>query len=257
VQLLHHMLHTFNNEHDILIWSFSYPIRRFEDSQNLFAAQCVWWLVSLTNLTDLVEYYCHYRTFPSDYNNHVIQRGRHPAADLDASKPGLINNVHISRKHLIKDLVLESDLLPRKDEQSTEGSEELCRKASGRISKKRIQNQSSESKRTKLRHNKKQKPGSRSSSLEDINTAEIKRRRESGECLRCAWPADRKGTHQVRKCRRAIKLDNCTAPFPVKRQYTAKNKIVAIESSNTDSSEDSDWGRSSRDLILPVRSERH
>jgi hypothetical protein len=33
-----------------------------------------------------------------------------------------------------------------------------------------------------------------------IEVGEIHRRRSEGECLRCAWPADRKGAHRVRNC---------------------------------------------------------
>jgi hypothetical protein len=62
-------LHSFNNEHDIVVWTLSYLLHRFEDSRNLFAAQCVWWVASLIQLTDILVYYHRYNIFPSEYQN--------------------------------------------------------------------------------------------------------------------------------------------------------------------------------------------
>jgi len=33
-----------------------------------------------------------------------------------------------------------------------------------------------------------------------ISEPAIQRRKDAGECLRCAWPADRKGAHRVTTC---------------------------------------------------------
>jgi hypothetical protein len=45
------------------------------------------------------------------------------------------------------------------------------------------------------------------SKVEGIAATEIQRRKEEGECLRCAWPSDRKGTHRVKDCIKEIQLD--------------------------------------------------
>jgi len=52
---------------------------------------------------------------------------------------------------------------------------------------------------------------------EGICASELQRRQTEGECLRCAWPSDRKGSHRVRDCRRPIKLDNGTAEYKGKK----------------------------------------
>jgi hypothetical protein len=44
------------------------------------------------------------------------------------------------------------------------------------------------------------KPAKDHSKTEGISDTEITRRKETGECLRCGWPADRKGAHRVRDC---------------------------------------------------------
>jgi hypothetical protein len=61
--------YSFNNEYDIVIWTFSYLLHRFEDSGNLFAAQCIWWIASLIKLTNVVAYYHLHKIFPSEHHN--------------------------------------------------------------------------------------------------------------------------------------------------------------------------------------------
>jgi hypothetical protein len=57
----------FNNEHDIMIWALSAVLDRFKTEDKLFAAQCVFCLASLIQLTEVLPYYQVYRIFPSDY----------------------------------------------------------------------------------------------------------------------------------------------------------------------------------------------
>lgn len=47
-----------------------------------------------------------------------------------------------------------------------------------------------------------------------IDSAEVERSNAAGECLRCAWPSDRKGSHRVKDCKRPIKLHQGTASYP-------------------------------------------
>jgi len=53
-------------------------------------------------------------------------------------------------------------------------------------------------------------------------------RRKEKECLRCAWPADRKGKHNTKDCFRQIKLDKGTADFP-KAKADQKMRLGAVE----------------------------
>jgi len=64
--------------------------------------------------------------------------------------------------------------------------------------------------------------------LEGISEKELSRRRKDKECLRCAWPSDRKGKHFSRDCRRPIKTDEGTASFPKAKEYQ-KMRIGALE----------------------------
>jgi hypothetical protein len=73
-----------------------------------------------------------------------------------------------------------------------------------------------------------------------IHFADVERRKSAGECLRCAWPSDRKGSHRVKDCIRPIKLNKGTASYPKAKEYH-KMKIAGIELYSEDSeSEDSD-----------------
>jgi hypothetical protein len=74
-----------------------------------------------------------------------------------------------------------------------------------------------------------------------INEEEIQRRRKTGECLRCAWPSDRKGAHQVTDCCRPIKLDRGTASFNKSKEYQKikhQQPIVEEDSSDDTSSQE-------------------
>jgi hypothetical protein len=73
-----------------------------------------------------------------------------------------------------------------------------------------------------------------------IDEAELSRRKAAGECLRCAWPSDRKGSHRVAECRRPIKLERGVAGFPKAKTRSAPRQIPEEEiSSELSSSEES------------------
>lgn len=46
---------------------------------------------------------------------------------------------------------------------------------------------------------------------EAIEDSDIDRRKAAGDCLRCAWLSDRKGSHHVRDCKKRMKLEIRTA----------------------------------------------
>jgi hypothetical protein len=72
---------------------------------------------------------------------------------------------------------------------------------------------------------------------EGIASSEVARRKAAGECLRCTWPANRKGIHQVKDCRRPIKLDIGTTVFPKDKTYQRQQPLDTIsrDSESTDS----------------------
>jgi len=103
------------------------------------------------------------------------------------------------------------------------------KKDKNRVSKK-YEKPWKESKKRKF--DKKERTGKGDSSfkekIEGIPNDELDRRRKEKECLRCAWPADRKGKHNTKDCYRDIKLDKGTADFPKAKAYQ-KMRIGAVE----------------------------
>jgi hypothetical protein len=72
---------------------------------------------------------------------------------------------------------------------------------------------------------------------EGISVVENTRRKAAGECLRCAWPPDRKGNHRVKDCVRPLKTESGTASYPKGRKYH-NPEFSDSEDSAIDSKED-------------------
>jgi len=64
--------HDFDNDYDMLLWAFSTLLDRFEKADKLFAAQCIWWLASIIQLSEILSYYRQYTIFPSEYLRECI-----------------------------------------------------------------------------------------------------------------------------------------------------------------------------------------
>jgi hypothetical protein len=63
---------------------------------------------------------------------------------------------------------------------------------------------------------------------EGVPQAELDRRKKARECMRCAWPADRKGNHKSMDCYRPVKIVAGTANFPKAKEYQ-KLRVGAYE----------------------------
>jgi hypothetical protein len=105
-----------------------------------------------------------------------------------------------------------------------------------RISKKYDKPWKEKKDKTDRKWKKSSKNKERSNELEGISEKELSRRRKDKECLKCAWPSDRKGKHFSRDCRRPIKLDEGTASFPKAKEYQ-KMRIGALELENGEEDE--------------------
>jgi hypothetical protein len=74
---------------------------RFERTQSLFAAQYIWWLASIIQFTEVLSYYRHYKTFPSEYV--TLESQKKSTQDQDMSDHDLNdvsdNNIVEDQKH--------------------------------------------------------------------------------------------------------------------------------------------------------------
>jgi hypothetical protein len=70
---------------------------------------------------------------------------------------------------------------------------------------------------------------------EGIDKSELDARKAAGECQRCAWPADRKGSYKTMDCFRWARKDIGTAPFPMAKQYQKLKVGAYCQEENEDS----------------------
>jgi len=62
----------FTNDYDIMVYAFSLLLRQFQKEDNWFAAQCIWWLASIIQYTEILRFYLEYQIFPSDYVKNCV-----------------------------------------------------------------------------------------------------------------------------------------------------------------------------------------
>jgi len=58
--------HKFDNKYDVILITLSLLLDRFEEEDQQFAAQCIWWLANIIPFTDIVIFYRHHTVFLSE-----------------------------------------------------------------------------------------------------------------------------------------------------------------------------------------------
>jgi len=62
----------FDNEYDVIIFALSTILDQLERQDQLFAAQCIWWLASIIQYMEILLFYRQYQIFPSYYVKNCI-----------------------------------------------------------------------------------------------------------------------------------------------------------------------------------------
>jgi len=106
--------HKFNNEYDVILWTIFLLLDRFEKEDQLFTAQCIWWLASMIQFMEILIYYRHYQIFPSDYVINCV------VTPLSGSQGNKIPEGDIPESSLERKLILNP--LKEVDSESPEGS---------------------------------------------------------------------------------------------------------------------------------------
>jgi hypothetical protein len=211
---------TFENDNDIIVYALEKVIDYARRTQQIFVAQCVWLLAIIIGLEEALI-------------NHIDKlRGR-----------TIIQKEHTAKEEDRQDKILKECEEYLKDSRRLRDIAAL--KATGMtptgcinptaISKKHLR------KNDRYKRKLPEQPKESLSRTAGIDKAEIKRRKENDECLRCAWPSNRKGFHRVKDCRRPIKLNKETANFAKVKTYQgglqeeASNAEISSESSSDDS----------------------
>jgi len=238
---------TFENEDDVIVYALEKVITYARKTQQIFVAQCVWWLASIIGLEQGLVNYIDNR------------QSRIEVTVIPEQAPGVERIVspipRDNQEDQRQDKILEECEEYLKD--SRRLREIAALKATGKtltgsinptaISKKQLRKKD-RYKRKLAEPPKKGDPGNSNPRIAGISPTEIRRRKETGECLRCAWPSDRKGAHRVVDCSRPIKLDKGTANFPKAKGYVKATETPQQNPDEEETSETSSLEESSDDL---------
>jgi len=83
---------TFENEANILMWTFGKSLATFEQRHNPFATQCIWWIAALVQLDPALSYYLEYWRFPTEGLNRRELKDV-PAASFDTGVSSTLRDV--------------------------------------------------------------------------------------------------------------------------------------------------------------------
>jgi hypothetical protein len=222
---------TFENDNDVIVYALEKIIAYARRTQQIFVAQCIWWIASILGLEQGLVLFID--NIQSRVTVTIIPE-EVPRVDKTISPIPRDN-----QEDLRQDKILEECEEYLKD--SRRLREIAALKATGKtltglinptaISKKNL--------RKKDRHLRKPARIPEESRIAGISDNEVQRRRSAGECLRCAWPFDRKGNHRVADCRRPIKLAKGTATLPKTKEYQKKKQLLQQPTVGEESSEGS------------------
>jgi hypothetical protein len=203
----------FESESDVIVYALEKIISYARKNQYIFVAQSVWWISSIIGLQEeLVSY--------------IDKLQLTIVGKVAPEKESTISLVHPDRVANIQDSedsYLTSDGDSISTTESTIHNEIIdnCelfleqsqqeRKAIGRVTRQA-------SRVVKRKFNKKKPIKSFGTQTEGIDGSELRRRKAAGECQRCAWPRDRKGSHKTLDCFRWKRVEKGTAPFPKRKK---------------------------------------
>jgi hypothetical protein len=216
---------TFESDKDVIVYALEKIISYARDNQYIFLAQSVWWISSILGLQQGLIIHIDNLKVRSDIREPVeIPKPFNPAEEL---------NIHPDRVPRIQDtdndyIDSEPDSVSTTEtdihnevidnceaflQQSQEERKSIGRKTrqDSRVIKARID------RKNRRKANKPLKTFG--TQTEGIDGSELKRRKAAGECQRCAWPQDRKGSHKTLDCFRWKRVEKGTAPFPKNTRY--------------------------------------
>ena len=232
---------TFENDNDVILYALEKVISYARRTQQIFVAQCVWWLASIIGLEQGL----------ANYIDNI--QSRTDTTVLPENVPGVDRTVSPVPRDIQEDQ--RQDKVLKECEEYLKDSRRLreiaALKATGKtltgfvnptaISKKCLRKKDRQPRKTASL------PRKDTSRLAGIAREEIARRRVNEECLRCAWPSDRKGSHRVADCRRPIKLGKGTANFPKAKEYLKATQAPQQNPDEGRTSESSSFEESSDD----------
>jgi len=179
---------TFENDNDVIIYALECVISHARRTQQIFVGQCVWWLASIIGLEQgLVS---HIDRLQGQENTTLQEQlpCAVSAIPWDLTEDGRIDQVLDCTERYLREAkrLREIAALKISGETTTgrinpSGRIRRSLRRAQRIYKDVVTNKRKDYSKT-----------------EGIDNSEISRRKAANECLRCAWPFDRKGNHRVK-----------------------------------------------------------
>jgi len=233
---------TFKDDSEVIVYAFDKLISYARRTQQIFVAQCIWWLVSIIGLE--AELIAFIDKSKSRCNVTVIPEGN-PSVRRTIS-PIPRDDQEDQRQDKIRE-VCEEYLRDSKRLREIAALKATGKTLSGFINPTAISKRHlDKSNRTTRKQSDRlvDQTNNDNSRLAGIDRAELRRREKERECLRCAFPDNRKGSHRTADCRRSIRLKKGTAFLPKTKGYLKikeATQLVPEESgsSNKSSGEES------------------
>ena len=232
---------SFENDNDVIVYALEKVKSYARRTQQIIVAQSVWWLAGIIGLEEaLVNHVDKLHGRTTVRKEHTTKKVSDPVIQITPEFQD--SEVQESKEDHQDKLLKECEKYLKDSRRLTEIA---ALKATGKtltgfinptaISKKHF--------RKKDRYKRKlaEPPKKGFPETAGVDEAEIKRRKENGECPWCAWPSHRKGTHRVKDCRRPIKLNKGTASFAKAKSYQgglqeeASDSEISLENSSDDS----------------------
>jgi hypothetical protein len=233
---------TFESDKDVIVYALEKIIAEARRKQQIFVAQCVWWLTSIIRLEQGLANYI--GNIQSRLNVTIIPE-KAPSVGRTVSTTPRDNQQDQRRDQVLKEC--EECLRDSREQRDIADLRASGRTKTGRINPlKSTKDSLKVSKKASRTNHRKSCPERSISKVEGIALVEVKRRREAGQCVRCAWPSDRKGSHRVKDCVRSITLEKGTACYPKAKEYQRLKQIhqqplvEEVSSDNVSSGESSD-----------------
>jgi len=230
---------TFENDNDVMVYALEKIIFYARKFQQIFVAQCVWWLASVIGLE--LELIFHIDNLQSRENPtrdaEPTRKVPTPRESSVRDSPGRQEKILQECEEFLRDSRRLRDIANLKATKKTKTRRKFSRKSPLRVVKGEPTRVTKEKVTSRASRRAAKTKVADYSKTDGIDLGGINRRKLAGECLRCAWPSDRKGAHLVKSCVRPIKLDNGTTGFPKEKGYLRPN-ISSSEQSEDSSSEE-------------------
>lgn len=234
---------SFENDSDVIVYALENGICYARRTQQIFVAQCVWWLASIISLEqELVIDIDKIRIL---FEAPVTEEKEISATPRDLQQERSTSSVPNHTREDSADLDSRRSRILEECEEVLKKSQWLreitCLKAKGRARTGRINPLKATNDSLRVR---KRTSNNKHIKTEGICESDIQQRKSEGECLHCAWPSDRKGAHGVKDCIRPIELDFGTAYHPNGKQYQRRQPVpeesYCASDDIADSEDDSD-----------------